>query len=465
VAEPRDKSLSRRAALRQGFSSVAHLTGALLGRRWSALAPLTSQGIEIPNYLDAATSATDWIVRSTTTVGSGKSWPVDPAVPTQFATNLYSGAAGIVLFLLEMYAVTYRSEYLDAALAGATHLAGSPLPAEADCGLYTGAAGLAWVLDRVNRAAPSAEVEKAARRFGAGLRHRAREVGAGVEWGPSTDIISGGAGIGLALIALHASEADQGYLDLAERAGRRLMELGIPHAGGLKWPVNPGNPRLMPNFAHGAAGVAYFLATLFLHTRKEEFLEGALKGGRYLQAVANTDDGGCRVFHNELDGANLYYLGWCHGPAGTARLFWQLHGATGEGEWREWAVRCAQSLEVAGVPESRSQGFWNNHGLCCGTAGVGAFFLSLYQATLEKRYWDMAKRSARVVLDAATRDTAGLRWLHAEHRVQPDQLVAQTGYMQGASGIGSFLLAMHLHEQGKRRVHPLPDDPFGRASR
>lgn len=451
--------------MRQGFSSVAHFTGALLGRRWSALAPLTSQAIEVPNYLDAAASAADWILRSTTTVGSGKTWPVDPAVPTQFATNLYSGAAGIVLFLMEMYAVTYRTEYLDAALAGVTHLAGTPLPPEADCGLYTGAAGLAWVLERVNRAAPSAEVEKAVRRFGAGLRHRARTLGSGVEWGPATDIISGGAGIGLALIALHESEADQGYLDLAERAGNRLVELGIPLSSGLKWPVSPGNQRFMPNFAHGTAGVAYFLATLFLHTRKEKFLEAAVKGGRYLQTVADTDNGACRVFHNELDGTALYYLGWCHGPAGTARLFWQLHHATGDGEWWEWAVRCARSLEMAGVPESRSAGFWNNHGLCCGTAGVGGFFLALYQDTLERRYWELAKRCAKVVLDAARREETGLQWVHAEHRVQPDHLVAQTGYMQGASGIGSFLLAMHLHEQGKRRVHPLPDDPFGRASR
>ena len=465
MAESRDKSVTRRDALRHGLSSVAQFTGGLFSRRLGFLAPLAAPEIEIPNYLDAATAAADWILRSGRTVGDGRAWPVDPTVPTQFADNLYGGTAGVVLFLIEFYLATYRTEYLVAATDGASYLAGRPTAPDADCGLYTGTAGVAWVLGRVHRTSPSSTISEAARRLTAKLRERAREVGDGVEWNPSTDIVSGTAGIGLALLALHEDDPESGYLALAEKAGRRLIATAIPEAGGLKWPLSPGNPRLMPNFSHGTAGVAYFLATLYLRTRRQEFLDGALSGAKYLLSIADTSEAGCKVFHNELDGTSLYYMGWCHGPAGTARLFWQLDRATGSREWREWAVRGARSLELCGVPERRTEGFWNNHGMCCGTAGVGAFFLSLYQATHDRKYWDLAKRCAKVILEAAKRDETGMRWVHAEHRTQPDQVVAQTGYMQGAAGIGSFLLSMHLQEQGKRRAHPLPDDPFVAATR
>ena len=49
-------------------------------------------------------------------------------------------------------------------------------------------------------------------------------------------------------------------------------------------------------------------------------------------------DGAIReaVFHHEPDGEDLFYLGWCHGPVGTARLFYRLHQATGDRQWRDW---------------------------------------------------------------------------------------------------------------------------------
>jgi hypothetical protein len=53
-----------------------------------------------------------------------------------------------------------------------------------------------------------------------------------------------------------------------------------------------------------------------------------------------------------------------------------------------------------------------------------------------------------------------LKWIQAEHRVQPDFLVAQTGFMQGAAGVGKYLLHVDAVAQGKRPVVELPDSPF-----
>ena len=50
----------------------------------------------------------------------------------------------------------------------------------------------------------------------------------------------------------------------------RLIALGKQEAGGLKWAMSPRFPRLMPNFSHGTAGIAYFLATLYSETKDAE---------------------------------------------------------------------------------------------------------------------------------------------------------------------------------------------------
>ena len=68
------------------------------------------------------------------------------------------------------------------------------------------------------------------------------------------------------------------------------------------------------------------------------------------------------------------------------------------------------------------------------------------------------------LLERATRDETGVRWIQAEHRVQPDNLAAQTGLIQGAAGIGSTLLRLHTVVNGGPRPLVLPDSPFDPSS-
>src|SRR5262249_5421729 len=152
---------------------------------------------------------------------------------------------------------------------------------------------------------------------------------------------------------------DPSALELATLAGRRLIELEKADAGGLKWAMDSKFPRLMPNFSHGTAGVAYFLATLYSATKDEEFLRAAIGGAKYLQSIANTEGDACLIFHNEPDGKNLYYLSWCHGPAGTARLFYRLFQVTGDRMWMNWVKKAARSIVNSGIPEKQTPGFWN----------------------------------------------------------------------------------------------------------
>jgi lantibiotic modifying enzyme len=415
--------------------------------------------------LDEAQQVAKWLRHAGVATRDGLAWPQTPGAPAaEPISNLYSGSAGVVLFFLELHNATRDSRDLDTARAGADWLA-AQVEIEEQPGLYTGLAGLGFALTETWKATRADRHRAAANRVVDRLKAMARPVGDGVEWSPVSDVISGTAGIGLYLLSAARDLDRADARDLAAAAGRRLIAQGMAAGGGLKWAMQPSNPaRLYPNFSHGTAGIAYFLATLHQATGDRAFLDASLSGARYLLSIAKTDGDRCLVFHHEPeeDGLNLFYLGWCHGPAGTARLFHRLAVVTGGAEWRRWVDRAANGIRGSGIPDRETPGFWNNVGQCCGSASVGDFFLSYHQETKSAGALAFARRVTEQILARATRDAQGTRWIHAEHRVQPANLAAQTGWMQGAAGIGGWLLRLDGFDHGRPLRIVLPDSPFTR---
>ena len=329
---------------------------------------------------------------------------------------------------------------------------------QGDPGLYTGVAGIAFTLAETARASGEQRHRDAARRATEWVMRTMDPAGAGNVWQNSSDIISGAAGVALYLLyARSALRTDS--TDVARRLAQYLVTIGQPANGGLKWAISPRVPTLYPNFSHGAAGVSYALATVHDVVRERSLLDAALAGATYLDAVTNRS-AGCKVFHHEPDGEQLFYLSWCHGPAGTARLHRRLALLTGERRWHD-AVACgAQSTLAMGAPEQRSPGYWNNISQCCGSAGVGEFFLALHTLDRSAGHLAVAERAAADIVARGSEANGGLCWVQAEHRVRPEQLIAQTGLMQGAAGVGLFMLRLHAARAGKKPFVTLPDTPF-----
>jgi lantibiotic modifying enzyme len=419
----------------------------------------TAQAPPPADYRTIAIDAAKWIRGSRVDTLFGHSWPADPRDPKTVSIALYSGSPGVVLFLLELHHATGDAAYLVEARKGADELMTKISP-EAGMGLYDGLAGVGFTLSETWRATRDEKYRRAALSTVRILSQKAGVVGRGVQWNITTDIISGGAGIGLYLLYAADTLKDDGARALAIRAGDRLLDLGVQDKDGLKWAMNPSVARLMPNFSHGTAGIAYFLATLHRATREPRFLEGALAGARYLQAIAKTEGNICLVQHNQPDGLDLYYLSWCHGPAGTARLFYQLAQATGDKTWMTWVDRSANALLTSGIPEQRTPGFWNNVSQCCGSAGVAQFMLDLHGVTRDPRHLAFAEKMTADLIARATRDLSGTRWVQAEHRVRPELIVAQTGYMQGAAGIGMWLLRLDAQQRKRAPFVRFPDSPW-----
>jgi len=441
------------------LAAATGLVAAPASERNGISATIEADGPNTTDYRKAVLEAARWIKSATMQTDKGRAWPAVPGDAKTVSPDLYHGVAGVVLFFLEAYQSTRDETILTDARAGADYLLKS-IEAAAQSGLYDGLAGIGFVLHETFRATKHVSYDDGAKRCVQLLRQRTKTVGKGIEWNNSTDIISGSAGIGLFLLYAARELEDEAARGLAVSAGNRLIELGRPDHGGWKWAMNPQFGRLMPNFSHGTAGCAYFLASLYLETKNPAFLDAAVAGAKYLQGVAKSESDGCLIFHHEPDGEDLFYLGWCHGPAGTARLFYRLYQATDDGAWRQWFERSARSVLTSGMLEKRLPGFWNNVSQCCGTAGVAEFCLDVHRVTGDRRYWELSVRLTDDLLRRATRDEKGMRWVQAEHRVQPDLLVAQTGFMQGAAGMGTWLLHADRFARGEKVRIQWPDSPY-----
>jgi len=408
-----------------------------------------------PNYLAPAQAAARWILSRQ----SEGHWPSEPGEPLADQLDLYSGNAGTILFFLELAQATGEHSYQEAARSAVDYIA-NHLEQVTKSGLYTGLAGMAFSLDCIITTGDDSLLRGSLNRALDRLLGDAVQHNPGVSWNEWNDLFSGTAGIGLALIHLAAQTGRNDLLELAQGAGDRLLALAQGSAKGIYWIISTAASKEYPNFSHGTAGIGYFLSELYEATKDERYLLSALAAGHYLQSIVSKAESSQHlIFHNDAGGRNLFYLGWCHGPAGTGRFFYRLSQLTNDSGWLTLVSNQATTLMASGIPERQTPGYWNNISRCCGAAGVGEFFLGLFAATKDRSYLAFAERIAGYLIARAETDANGIKWTQAARRIEPDHLVAQTGLMQGAAGVGLFLVHVDQACRSQRPSVRLPDEP------
>lgn len=442
--------------MRQNGTSIlckAFIVALLLVGTWSCQyqrksneSPWLQYALETEKYLNTARLDQE----------DGIAWKVMPDSVSGPDVSLYSGTPGIVLFYLQLFESTGEQPFLKTAKAGADFLLAS-LPDTAvspqQVGLYTGLAGIGYTLAEAYRNTPDERYKAGLVRVIDLLDLSAERTPAGIHWGQTTDVVYGAAGIGLFLRDI-ANGFDLPKADsLALQIGTQLLEQATREPDGLRWKMSPDMDIHMDNFSHGTAGVAYFL--LDLHTRTEDlrFLEAAQSAGNWLLSHSNQQG---QVSHHLPGGEELYYQSWCHGPAGTSRLYYLLWDATGEQKWMDAIELSARGTMALGIDNKQTPGFWNNVGKCCGDVGVAEHYLWLYEITGNRDYLEFAKKMTNKAIAAGTQSAQGLKWVHAENRRSPQQVAAQTGLMQGSAGMGLWFLQMDAFEK-QSMFNLLPD--------
>ena len=431
------------------------------------------------NFLQHAHSIETFLSRNRSDTEAGTAWKRTPTGKPSH--SFYHGSAGVMVYYIELYLATDDTDYLSTAIsAGDNLLAYVNQKASAEefitIGFYSGWPGLVYALTELFKVSHEPRFKKGAITALNRITAQASNIGAGLGWIepiPFSDITGitgtrevidlsvGSAGVGI--IYLYAYR--QGLLsdlELARKTADRLLEVAEATEDGLRWlmMVDMAFPFTAPNFAHGGAGVGYFLADLYEETGDSRYLEAAISAADYVKSRSVAQQQGHLVCHNEeQQPPTLFYLGVCHGPAGTGRFMYLLYKITGNDNYFDWITANFLGLLGTGAPEQRCKGLWNNHGQCCGDAGIGDYALFLYHETGHQHYLDYALRTARELMNTADSDR-GLSWNMAEHRGRPEFVERQTGYMQGAAGIGSFMLHLATVLEHKPVKLLLPETPF-----
>ncbi len=431
-------------------------------------------------YLQEAQQVEKFLESNRISTQNGVAWNRTPdGKPVR---TLYHGSAGVLLFYLELHRSTGNQTYLrKAVLAGDDLLAyvehKAAEKAFVTIGFYSGWPGYVFALNELFKASREKKFRAAAILALDCMTAQATELGAGIGWiepVPFSDITGitgerevvdlsvGAAGAGIIYLYAHREKISENALGLAIKVADRLLEVAEQTDDGLRWSmmVDMPFPFTAPNFAHGGAGVGYFLADLYREQPDAKYLEAAISAAEYIKTRTITQSDGFLVCHlEEQQPPTTFYLGVCHGPAGTGRFMALLHKITGDNAWWEWLEANFKGLVSTGAPEQRSPGLWQNYGQCCGDAGIGDYALFLHKQSGNKYYLNFAKRIAQHLVSHSEAGD-GLAWSQAEHRSRPEFTEVQTGYMQGAAGIGSFLLHFNSISAGKPCKIVLPETPF-----
>ncbi|WP_331123405.1 lanthionine synthetase LanC family protein [Longimicrobium sp.] len=132
------------------------------------------------------------------------------------------------------------------------------------------------------------------------------------------DVLHGAAGAILALLALHAvrpgPNADgRTPLQIAAECGAHLLERRASFGGARAWPAGGGSPR--PGFAHGPAGIGCALLRLHARTGDPRLRDAALEGFAYERELY---DPVRRDWWHARFGRFLETQSWCTGAPGIA---------------------------------------------------------------------------------------------------------------------------------------------------
>ncbi|WP_428261350.1 lanthionine synthetase LanC family protein [Haliangium sp.] len=246
-----------------------------------------------------------------------------------------------------------------------------------------------------------------------------------IEADESADIMLGGAGALLALLALAQrvpgpNPAGHTAMELAVSCGRHLVTRVRAYPEAAPGPGAASAP--MGGFCHGAAGIAHALLGLYRHTEDPSFARAATVAGDYERSLFDPERRDWGVWSG---GERRFFNSWCKGAPGVLIA---RSGAVGviDPPWLGPDIEAASARTCAGELNELDD-------VCCGTMGRVDALVYAHQRLGESGLW------------RAARDLAGRVMSRAEHSqtlsFHPTfQGLFDPRFFPGTSGVGYALL-------------------------
>jgi hypothetical protein len=358
--------------------------------------------------------------------------------------DLYSGTAGVGLFLAELATATNHAEVRRTSLGALQHalarLAGSP---ESGISIYDGPPGVAVAAAHAGIVLDQAGLVETARRLA--LDHVSRMVPSDVD----DDLLSGRAGAVVGWLLLSRILDEPAFVEPALRMANELVDRSRLGPRGRSWRSRLFRSSLdQTGLAHGAAGVALALVAASAAGGGEELRLAAEQAADYedswfdAEAQNWADLRGVRTRHEgDLLACST---DWCHGAPGIALSRLAAYRAFGSLRWkREAGIGLETTLQY--VSTSLEAGFdLVDACLCHGHLSCAEALLTGAVCLDDDRY-----RATALELAAA----AASAW----QSTPPEWRAPAPGLMNGMAGLGYFLLRA-AGRRGSSVLLPVAED-------
>lgn len=432
-----EKDLARQINLIRAsfYAKYAHLTknsAALQGNlsQFSSLNPdeLLAEAIAIGNSLVASAIHT----------GDGCNWIdldyMSKAHRYQLQVlddSLYTGRAGVSLFLAALGKITGEPEFKEVALAALSPLLQSRKKAEfrpeilrSELGL-SGIGGIIYSLVKISQFLQEPSLIEDAQQA---AKLVTKEV---IATDNKLDLMFGVAGAIPGLLAIYDQTGEQGILNKAIACGEHLLSKRtdtVPRA----W-VTIASNKPLTGFSHGASGISLSLLKLYAATANIVYLDAAKEAIEYEHSVFDPSVRNWPDFRlsEETNQINFMYT-WCHGSAGIGLA--RLAGLSIL-ETEEIYADINIALET-----TQKYGILNtdidiDH-LCCGNLGRNELFVLASQKLGNQEWLNTAREQAASVVNKAKENGAYAFLPHLPNSV------FSPSFFRGSAGVGYQLLRL-----------------------
>jgi serine/threonine protein kinase len=330
--------------------------------------------------------------------------------------DAHRGVAGIVYTLARLSRLGYAANLVAPRIEHAVHwLLADGTGAKRLPGLYFGEAGVTVAILEAQKAGvarPGDDVVNVPSNW----------LYAPLDW---LDVTHGAAGQGIA--AMLCETALPEAHNMTYRCAEYLVDSQEPD-GSWRVPVGVDgmSGQTLSGFAHGVAGIVYFLAACSSHFGMATAEQAWRRGAEWLIRRAEETDGGASLEWPYSDSTPQRWRWWCHGSPGIALTFLRLFEETGEDDF---AILATKALRVH-AEDVRC----TNLSQCHGLSGLGEIYLEGARILSDARWKRQAETIASTLLTLARRCPNGnLMWLVEDPYIPTGDL------MVGSAGVLHFL--------------------------
>ncbi len=360
-------------------------------------------------------------------------------------SSLYSGTAGVALFLAELYGLTrepqFKSTAVGALKRSIRHLRRQAVQTS-PLSVFSGHLGVAHVTARFVDLGLSDDLDDE-------LRWLIDQTLDALNAPHKLDLINGNAGAVPVLLTLSRRPGFEKCLDAALACGEELCDAAVRRDGLCSWEnekaSGPGfDAPPLTGFSHGASGMALALLELYAQTGSDAFLDTARRAFAYEDTFFSRERG------NWLDLRSPHKVGtdgiegtfaavWCHGAPGIGLA--RLRAMSLDAELRddyERAARVALTTTAAAVEQTLATPR-SDASLCHGLSGLSEVALIVGEVLEDDVCRDLAADTASKIIA-----------LYGDRGDWPSGIITRKPnptLMLGSAGIGHHFLRLYAPKE------------------